>query len=476
MAVIEARYVSKRFYLHRQAGSELKVRFLNLVHPSRRQAAEEFWALRDVSLDIRRGEAVGLVGRNGSGKSTLLKTIAGIHRPTSGNLRVPRSARIGTIIELGVGFHGELSGRENVFLNAAIHGLSRVQTEAIYGSVVEYSGLRHFMDVPLKSYSSGMTMRLGFAVAALLEPDILLLDEVFAVGDEDFQRQCLETMRQFRERGTTVVFVSHSPAAVRAICQRVCVLERGRLVFDGGVDEGIEHYHALMRPSAVNRPEPEVDPHAEAELDRAWHRRAVGGRWREAGDWQYEFVRAQGVAPSDYLLDVGCGSLAGARRLMPFMDQGRYWGIETDQALYDAGVVVELPRAGVAADRGHFLVNERFDLDEAPHTFDLAIANSLFRRLSLNRIARCVASVTAKLKPGAPFFATWYDNPVPADLEPIARPDGLLSYPDGEPYHYPFVLLKALCESLGCSVERLDDSTHPRGESVLVITRPGGRR
>jgi ABC-type polysaccharide/polyol phosphate transport system ATPase subunit/SAM-dependent methyltransferase len=476
MAVIEARNVAKRFYLHRQAGSELKVRFLNLLHPSRRHAAEEFWALRDVSFDIGRGEAVGLVGRNGSGKSTLLKIIAGIHRPTGGHLRVPRTARIGTIIELGVGFHGELSGRENVFLNAAIHGLSRTETETIYPRIVEYSGLRHFMDVALKSYSSGMTMRLGFSIAAMLSPDILLLDEVFAVGDEDFQRQCLDTMREFRERGTTVVFVSHSPAAVKAICQRACVLERGRLVFDGGVDEGIERYHALMRAQSLNAPEPAAGPTAECDLETAWHRRAVGGKWREAGEWQYEFLRERGLRPSDFVLDVGCGSLAGASRLLPFMTEGHYWGIEMDRALYDAGVVVELARAGVAAERGHFLVNDGFDLSEAPCVFDVAIANSLFRRLSLNRIARCISNVMSRMKPGGRFFATWLDNAEAADMRPIARGDGVLSYPDREPYHYPLPLLTAVCESLGYRAEPLEHSAHPRGEAVLLITAPGERR
>lgn len=227
MAVIEARHVSKSFLLNRQRAGSLKERALQAIHRSHRQPAETFWALHDISFDLERGEALGLVGRNGSGKSTLLKLIAGIHRPTGGHLRAPRRARIGTIIELGVGFHNELSARENLFVNAAVHGLSHAETAAVYPEVVEYSGLAAFMDVPLKSFSSGMQMRLGFSIAAMLRPDILLLDEVFAVGDEHFQRQCMHTMEEFGARGTTVVFVSHAPAAVRAICRRVCVLEAG---------------------------------------------------------------------------------------------------------------------------------------------------------------------------------------------------------------------------------------------------------
>ncbi len=243
--VIVAEGLSKRFLLRHNRAGELKVRFLGLFHKDRRETVEEFWALSGISATISRGEAVGIVGRNGSGKSTLLKLIAGLHRPTAGRLFVARDARIGTMIELGVGFHGELSGRENVFLNTSIHGLSREETERIYPAIVAYSGLDHFMDVPIKNYSSGMHMRLAFAVAAHLEPDILLLDEIFAVGDADFQQQCERTMNEFRDRGTTILFVSHSPASVKAICSRVLVLQAGRLVYDGAAADGLAHYASL---------------------------------------------------------------------------------------------------------------------------------------------------------------------------------------------------------------------------------------
>jgi ABC-type polysaccharide/polyol phosphate transport system ATPase subunit len=251
VAVIDAQSVSKQFLLRHNASVELKVRFLGFLHPDRRQLVEEFWALKNVSLRIDHGEVIGLVGRNGSGKSTLLKLIAGIHRPTGGRMLVARGLRISSMIELGVGFHPELTGRENVFLSAAIHGLNKTEIESIYDAVVEYSGLEHFIDVPLKNYSSGMHMRLGFAIAANLNPDILLLDEIFAVGDADFQRRCTDTIEGFMREGKTIVFVSHAPPAIRAICKRVCVLEKGTLVFDGGVDEGLEFYQNLVVPPAA---------------------------------------------------------------------------------------------------------------------------------------------------------------------------------------------------------------------------------
>jgi len=244
--VIEAHGLSKRFLLRHNRSSSVKERFLSLIYPSRRELIEEFWALRDLTLTIDSGEAVGIIGRNGSGKSTFLRLVAGIHRPSAGHLAVRRGARVGTMIELGVGFHPELTGRENVFLNASVHGLSRAEIEGIYKPIVEYSGLSNFMDIALKNYSSGMQMRLGFAVAANLDPDLLLLDEVFAVGDEAFQQQCVQTMLQFRAAGRTILFVSHSPEAVRKVCERVCVLHQGRLLFDGPVEAGLEEYHRIV--------------------------------------------------------------------------------------------------------------------------------------------------------------------------------------------------------------------------------------
>lgn len=245
MVAIDAQGVSKRFLLRHNSAVELKVRFLGLLHPEKRESIEEFWALKDVNLRIQRGEAVGLVGKNGSGKSTFLKVIAAIHRPTTGRVLVARGARICSMIELGVGFHAELTGRENVFLSAAIQGLTNPEIEAIYDAVVEYSELEHFMDIPIKNYSSGMYMRLGFAIAANLNPDILLLDEIFAVGDADFQKRCTQTVKSFLDEGKTIVFVSHAPAAIRAICRRVCVLEQGRLAFDGDLEEGLAFYEQV---------------------------------------------------------------------------------------------------------------------------------------------------------------------------------------------------------------------------------------
>jgi ABC-type polysaccharide/polyol phosphate transport system ATPase subunit len=423
-----------------------------------------------VSLRISDGESLALVGRNGSGKSTFLKLVAGIHRATGGQLLIRRGLEIASMIELGTGFHPELTGRENVLLNTSIHGLSRAEALAIYDTVASYSGLQHFMDVPIKNYSSGMHMRLGFAIAANLNPNIMLLDEIFAVGDEEFQRQCMATLESFLASGRTIVFVSHSAAAVQAICRRVCVLDRGELRYDGAVDEGLAEYRRLNSQSphqALRASSEETVRVTEA----AWHRQSSGGHWEQQGQWVFDFLRRHGLRPSDFVLEVGCGSLGSAIHLLPFMEQSHYWGFEKHVDLFVAGVQIELPRAGVVPERGHFVVNEDFDLSEVPYTFDFAIAASLIRQLSLNGVARCFASVIRKLSPDGRFFLSWPDVPGDAALEPKQWRDGSVTWPDHEPFHYSYEMLASIAELTGGLAERLEDDSHPRGERLMVIKR-----
>jgi ABC-2 type transport system ATP-binding protein len=243
---IQIQSVSKAFVIRHNKTASLKSNFIGLFYKRFREEKEVLWALRDVSLDIFCGETFGLIGRNGSGKSTLLKVIAGIYPPTKGKVELPNGSRMGTMIELGVGFHPELTGRENIFLGASIHGLSRKEIEAIYSDVVKFSELDEFMDTPVKNYSSGMYARLGFALAVNLKPDVLLVDEVLAVGDEPFQQKCKEQIDNFRAQGKTIVFVSHSAEDVKNICDRACVLDHGQLLFLGKPAEAIERYHQLL--------------------------------------------------------------------------------------------------------------------------------------------------------------------------------------------------------------------------------------
>jgi ABC-type polysaccharide/polyol phosphate transport system ATPase subunit/SAM-dependent methyltransferase len=467
-AVIESSGLSKRFLLRHNRSGSIKERFLGLIHASHREQTEEFWALRDVTMSISSGEAVGIIGRNGSGKSTFLRLVAGIHRPTEGWLAVRRGSRIGTMIELGIGFHPELTGSENLFLSASVHGLTRAQIEALYPRIVEYSGLAAFMDVAMKNYSSGMVVRLAFALAANLDPDLMLLDEVFAVGDESFQQQCIRTMQQFRADGKTILFVSHSAAAIRSMCDRVCLLDHGRLLFDGPVARGLEEYERVVIGAAKK-----TVPSGASEVpmdDGVWHRVVPGGRWSEGGEWAFDVLRREGLAPGDWVLDVGCGGLSTGRHLLRFLEPGRYWGFDMNQALILAGLTIELARLGIPPERGRYLFNPEFDFTETPQALKFAISEGFFSRLPLNRIARCVAAVTRRLAPDGRAYATWFENPNPRNFDPIDR-GGFATYADAEPYHYPFEILAGICETIGARASRVETSSpHPRGESLMVIT------
>jgi ABC-2 type transport system ATP-binding protein len=229
-AAIEVLDVSKRFRLYREKPTSLKQRLL-----AGRTRAEDFWALRDVSFDIDQGQTFALIGQNGSGKTTLLKVIAGILRPTEGLVR--ERGRIAGLLELGAGFHTELTGRENVYLNASFLGLSRRETDAIYDDIVAFAELGDFMDTAVKFYSSGMLVRLGFACAVHVDPDVILIDEVLAVGDESFQARCLDRVRTFQKEGRTIVLVTHALDMARQLCDRAAMLDHGLVHAIGSPDE-----------------------------------------------------------------------------------------------------------------------------------------------------------------------------------------------------------------------------------------------
>ena len=210
---------------------------------------DDFWALRDVSFGVATGEVVGIVGRNGAGKSTLLKVLSRITEPTTG--RVELGGTVASLLEVGTGFHPELSGRENIFLNAAILGMSRAETARKFDEIVAFAGVEQFLDTPVKRYSSGMYVRLAFAVAAHLEPEVLIVDEVLAVGDADFQKRCLGKMHEVSRGGRTVLFVSHNMAAIQALCQRTIWLDGGGVAADGVTADTIRSYLASSGSAAT---------------------------------------------------------------------------------------------------------------------------------------------------------------------------------------------------------------------------------
>lgn len=231
--IVDATGVSKRFTIHRH--KSIKERLVD--SSSERRHREDFWALRDIDLKIDAGSTLGLVGHNGSGKSTLLKIIGGILEPTSGS--VLRRGRMAALLELGAGFHPDLTGRENVYLNAAILGLTQKEIDRHFAAIVDFSGIEPFIDSQVKFFSSGMYVRLAFAVAVHVDPDLLLVDEVLAVGDEPFQNKCMAKIEEFQAEGRTIIFVSHSAEQVSNVCDRVMVLDHGVARFDGATAEGL---------------------------------------------------------------------------------------------------------------------------------------------------------------------------------------------------------------------------------------------
>jgi lipopolysaccharide transport system ATP-binding protein len=240
---IQAVGVSKQYQLGRFRGSYdlLSERLASLFKRERDGSRRErFWALDDVSFELGHGETLGILGRNGAGKSTLLKILSRVTPPTRGRVRI--RGRVGALLEVGTGFNLELTGRENVFLNGAILGMRRAEIQRKFDDIVEFAEVERFIDTPVKRYSSGMYLRLAFSVAAHLEPEILIVDEVLAVGDAAFQRKCLGKMGEVTREGRTVVFVSHNTGAVENLCQNALVLERGHIVFSGGVEDSIRVY------------------------------------------------------------------------------------------------------------------------------------------------------------------------------------------------------------------------------------------
>jgi ABC-2 type transport system ATP-binding protein len=266
--------VSKRFRLYHEKYTSLKER---VIHAGR-IPYEDLWALRDVSFEVQEGETVGILGRNGSGKSTLLKCVCGVLQPTSGQITL--RGKLAGLLELGAGFQQELSGRENVYLNGSMLGLSRREVDRKFDEIVEFAELGQFIDNQVKFYSSGMYVRLGFAVAVTVDPDVLVIDEVLAVGDERFQRKCMERVKRLQREGRTILFVSHSPDQVRAICDRAVVLSQGGLIGVGSPGEAVRLFReGLLEagdtlPGGVDEhsgahPAPEAEPSA-AEAAAAW--------------------------------------------------------------------------------------------------------------------------------------------------------------------------------------------------------------
>jgi lipopolysaccharide transport system ATP-binding protein len=239
--ILEIQNISKKYRIGHRVGGylSLRERLVNVLKLERSKT-EDFWALNDVSFEVSPGESIGIIGRNGAGKSTLLKILSKITPATSG--KIISRGRIASLLEVGTGFHPELTGRENVFFNGSLLGMKRREIGSKFDAIVDFSGIEKFLDTPLKHYSSGMQLRLAFAVAAFLEPEVLVIDEVLAVGDAEFQKKCLGKMEDVSKSGRTILFVSHNMSSLKTLCARGILIERGKKSFEGGIDEAVKRY------------------------------------------------------------------------------------------------------------------------------------------------------------------------------------------------------------------------------------------
>ena len=319
---------------------------------------EEIWALKDVSLEVERGEVLGVIGPNGAGKSTLLSILARITDPTEGQAEI--RGRVSSLLEVGTGFHPELSGRDNVYLNGAILGMRRAETAAKFDEIVEFSGVRDFIDMPVKRYSTGMYVRLAFSVAAHLDPEILLLDEVFAVGDRAFQEKCIARISEMTRSGRTVLFVSHDVSSVARLCDRALVLNDGHLVFKGPVDDAIGQYLSSRTLGGGATADEEREGTGEARITRVDVSGVDGGPAIRADQPLTIRVRLEASAPfrADGLrLQLGIHATLG----------GQYVALSTDFAL-------ERPLDGVELGEGATAVCELEELPLKPGSYFVSAA------------------------------------------------------------------------------------------------------
>jgi ABC-type polysaccharide/polyol phosphate transport system ATPase subunit len=313
--ILEVHNISKKFQIdhERSAYLSLRDRIAGVFKPKSKK--EDFWALKDVSFNVMPGESIGIIGRNGAGKSTLLKILSRITPPTEGSITV--RGRIASLLEVGTGFHQELTGRENIFMNGSILGMKNAEIKSRFDEIVDFSGVEKFLDTPLKNYSSGMQLRLAFAVAAHLEPEILIIDEVLAVGDAEFQKKCIGKMEAVKSQGKTVIFVSHSLGTVKQICPRGILLVEGSVFNDDNIEQVIIQYLHLRNHEIRHDIKFSLNPSDES------------GNWLAGSELTLSISWAKLILDSEVVLEVAIYSLSGVKILafssesLPIEDKDR---------------------------------------------------------------------------------------------------------------------------------------------------------
>jgi lipopolysaccharide transport system ATP-binding protein len=388
-------HVSKKFRLYRDRASSLK----EMVTRRFTSRYEEFWAVNDVDIRIKRGQTFGLIGHNGSGKSTLLRLMAGIHPPTSGT--ITSHGRISALLELGAGFHPDLTGRENIYLNGSILGLSRKEVDQVIDRIISFAGLEAFIDSPVKVYSSGMYVRLGFAVAVHVEPEILFIDEVIAVGDEEFQRRCFDHLYKLRRQGVTIVLVSHAHSLMQTMCDEVAWLDHGRLVEIGDPNTVVKHYIEAVNVTEGERLDAEAGLAGES-ADGSAGRSATR---RQSSEAAVQIVQVDVLGPDGRPTRVAGSGDAMTIRLHfdatePVDDPTFSVGIdhESGQNLVGTNTVFHQAATGRIEGRGHIdFVVPRLPLLPGTYLVDVAVTDKSMMHTFDHRLEE----VTFHVQPGS---------------------------------------------------------------------------
>jgi lipopolysaccharide transport system ATP-binding protein len=337
----------------KQPGKNLqRLRRLTRFDGGEGEARDVIWALKDVSFEVRQGEVLGIIGRNGAGKTTLLKVLARITHPTAG--RVELRGRVSSLLEVGTGFHPELTGQENIYLNGTILGMKKAEIDQKFDAIVEFSGVEGFLDTPVKRYSSGMRVRLAFSVAAHLEPEILLVDEVLAVGDIEFQNKCLGKMENVAQSGRAVLFVSHNIGAVESLCSRGVMLEQGHLAYDGSVTGAVETYLESMRDMQDDPRKIQADPHKDVVIREVWFEDQHGDRIRTVRTGAPVTIAvclAAAKAMARTSIHIGVYSMR--KGILALLDSGPHCELRFDQG----NQVVRCSIDSLCLNRGQYKIN-----------------------------------------------------------------------------------------------------------------------
>jgi ABC-type polysaccharide/polyol phosphate transport system ATPase subunit len=385
MLDLTVEHVTKRYRVQRMTRTDGRRRTLV---DRLRVRADDFWALRDVSFDVARGETLGIIGHNGAGKSTILKLLSSVTAPTSGEIRI--HGRLSALIEVGSGFHPELTGRENIYLSGSILGMRRREIVDKLDRIIEFAGVRDFIDTPVKHYSSGMYVRLGFSIAAHLEPDILLLDEVLAVGDAAFQAKCLDRIHELHRQGRTIVFISHDLASVERLCARVLLLSHGRVIASGPSREVIATYQDIGCRQALGEAGVEADPTLSQaakiisatccdEDEKPTTVLRTGARAKVSVQYL-----AQTAVP-DAIVEVYCLSVVGGSYLP--------WCQLTTVSKDGEGILLPAGRGRIEFDVDHL------SLMPGMYYFSVAIMSSVVEGLAIDRVHQCL---TLRVDEGRP--------------------------------------------------------------------------